>query len=383
MKIKCKKCGNEDINLFYFKNNKYYCRACLSFIGQLSQLSYKIKPVVTRAQIDYELSSSQKKIAKEIFYEEKEIFVKAVCGAGKTECVFPSIEKALQEGKRVGFAIPRKEVVKEIYERLKEVFQNVKIVAVYGGHYDDLKGDIVVFTIHQSYRYVNAFGLLIIDEYDEFPFNGNITLFNFVQKTCNQKRVYLSATFLNEELQDNKSVYLNKRYHYVNIPVPKVVLLNEILQYRFIIRKCLNKKENEILFIFTPTIKECEIMHKILKHAHIKSVVFHSKVPNKNDLFSLIKKRYYKIVITTSILERGITLEALNVIVYSSDHKIFDHRCLIQISGRVGRKKNHPSGYIYFLAKKSNKEIEKAISDIKKSNSLIEYGDMCDMQKEF
>ena len=306
-----------------------------------------------------------------------------MCGAGKTECVFPSIEKALQDGKRVGFAIPRKEVVKEIYERLKEVFNNVKIVSVYGGHHDDLEGDIVVFTLHQAYRYFNAFGLLIIDEYDAFPFKGNKTLFNFIQKTCNQKRVYLSATFLNEELENKKSVYLNKRYHYINIPVPNLVIINEILQYRFIIKKCLNLKESEILFIFTPTIKECEIMYKILKYAHIKSVVFHSKIRNKNDLFNLIKKRYYKVVITTSILERGITLESLNVIVFLSDHQIFDHRCLIQISGRVGRKKNHPSGYIFFLARHKTIEIDKAIQDIKKSNSLIEYGDMRDMQKEF
>ena len=103
----------------------------------------------------------------------------------------------------------------------------------------------------------------------------------------------------------------------------------------------------------------------------------------KQELFNLIKRKTYKVIITTSILERGITLEGLNVLIINANHTVFDHRCLIQISGRVGRKKNHPSGYIYFLAKKSNKEIEKAISDIKKSNSLIEYGDMCDMQKEF
>ena len=46
-------------------------------------------------------------------------------------------------------------------------------------------------------------------------------------------------------------------------------------------------------------------MYKILKYADIKSVVFHSKVKNKNDLFNLIKKRYYKVVVTTSILERA------------------------------------------------------------------------------
>ena len=362
--------------MFYSINNKYYCRACLSFIGELSRLSYKIKPVVTRANIDYNLSFSQKRIAKEIFYEEKEIYVKAVCGAGKTECVFPSIEKALQEGKRVGFAIPRKEVVKEIYERLKEVFPNVLITSVCGGNTKKLDGDIIVFTTHQAFRYMDAFGLLIIDEYDAFPFKGNSVLLSFIKKTCNQKRVYLSATFLNEELQEKRSVYLNKRYHYVNVPVPKLVILNEVLQYKYIIKKCLERKENAVLFVFVPTIKECETMHKILKFVNIKSVVFNSLVKSKKELFELIKKRVYKVVITTTILERGITLESLNVIVFNADHKVFDHQTLIQISGRVGRKKSNPTGYITLLSKTKTKEIEKAILDIEKSNSLIEYGDM-------
>ena len=379
MKIKCKRCGNQNLNLFYVKNNKYYCRACLSFIGDLSCLSYKIKPVITRARIDYNLSSSQKRIAKEIFLEEKEIYVKAVCGAGKTECVFPSIEKALQQGKRVGFAIPRKEVVKEIYQRLKEVFPNVFITAVYGGHSRELNGDIIVFTTHQSYRFENAFGLLIIDEYDAFPFKDNPVLFSFISKVCNQKRVYLSATFSNEEIKDNHSVYLNKRYHYMNIPVPKLKLMIEALQYKFIIELCKRKKDNDVIFIFVPTIKDCDRMKRILKQANIKSLVFHSKIIDKENLFILIKKKVYQIVITTTILERGITLESLNVVVFNADHRVFDYRCLIQISGRVGRKKNSPGGYIIFLAKHNTFDIKKAISDIKESNCLIEYGDMCDL----
>ena len=365
--------------MFYEKNNKLYCRACLGFVGQLSRLTYKIKPVIARADIEYKLSPSQKRIAKDIFKEDKEIYVKAVCGAGKTECVFPSIEKSLQDGKRVGFAIPRKEVVKEIYERLKEVFPSVNITAVYGGNTSKLEGDIIVFTTHQAFRFINAFGLLIVDEYDAFPFKGNSTLFNFIQKTCNQKRVYLSATFLNNELEGKRSVYLNKRYHYVKIPVPKIYIMNNISQYKFIIKKCQERKEKEVLFIFVPTIKECEEMHKILKFANIKNIAFHSRVKSKQELFELIKRKVYKIVVTTTILERGITLDSLNVIVYNANHHVFDHRCLIQISGRVGRKKTNPYGEILFLANRINHEIKKAISDINKANSLIEYDDMCNM----
>jgi len=35
---------------------------------------------------------------------------------------------------------------------------------VYGGHHDDLSGDLIVCTCHQLYRYYKSFDLLIIDE---------------------------------------------------------------------------------------------------------------------------------------------------------------------------------------------------------------------------
>jgi len=337
-------------------------------------LSSKIDQKVVRANINYKLSSSQKKIAKEIFLEKKEIYVKAVCGAGKTECVFPSIEKSLQEGKRVGFAIPRKEVVKEIYERLKEVFPTVSIVAVYGGHNKELKGDIIVFTVHQSFRFKKAFGLLIVDEYDAFPFKGNDTLFNFLKETCVGKKIYLSATFLKEELEGKRTVYLDKRYHYINIPVPEVKIVPRFFQYFVAFKEC--KRNKEVLFVFVPTILESIKFHKFLSKLNVKSILFNSKVNNKQELFNLIKRKTYKVIITTSILERGITLEGLNVLIINANHTVFDHRCLIQISGRVGRKKNHPTGKILLLTNKMNNEIKKAIQDIQKSNSLINHDDL-------
>jgi competence protein ComFA len=87
----------------------------------------------------------------------------------------------------------------------------------------------------------------------------------------------------------------------------------------------------------------------------------------------LIKSKIYRVIVTTSILERGITLEGLNVIVYNANHKVFDHQCLIQISGRVGRKKTSPIGEIILLTNKYNDEIKKAILDIQNSNSLIDH----------
>lgn len=324
-----------------------------------------------RANINYQLSSEQSKIARKIFNCESTIYVKAVCGAGKTECVFPSIEKALQEGKRVGFAIPRKEVVIEIFERLKEVFFGVKIVAVYGGNTEDLDGEIIVFTTHQSYRFEKSFGLLIIDEYDAFPFKGNKTLIRLTNNTCVQKKVFLSATFLDEEILDKEHVKLNKRYHHIRIPTPSIIKSKRLFQYFKILNYCKKVKENKSIFIFVPTIDIGNKMYMFLR-MFFKNVVFiNSKEKDKKTIFEMIKRKVYKLVITTSILERGITLVDLDVLVFYAEHKVFDFRTLIQIIGRVGRKKEMPFGNVIFYVEKVSKDIEIAIKEITKANGIV------------
>ena len=81
------------------------------------------------AQINYELTPIQKKASKQILNyvkNEKSVIVNAVCGAGKTELVYESIEYYLNKNLKVAFAIPRKEVVKEIYKRLGRTVTTIR-----------------------------------------------------------------------------------------------------------------------------------------------------------------------------------------------------------------------------------------------------------------
>ena len=73
-------------------------------------------------------------------------------------------------------------------------------------------------------------------------------------------------------------------------------------------------------------------------------------------------------LITTTILERGITIDNLQVIVYEANHQMFDKATLIQISGRVGRKKQHPHGDIIYLCNQISIEMNKSIQELKKQN---------------
>ena len=83
------------------------------------------------------------------------------------------------------------------------------------------------------------------------------------------------------------------------------------------------------------------------------------------------KTKDINILITTSILERGITVENLQVIIFMANHPLFNNQNLTQIAGRVGRKTKYPDGDVYYLANESNSEIEKSINNINEANKHL------------
>ena len=85
------------------------------------------------------------------------------------------------------------------------------------------------------------------------------------------------------------------------------------------------------------------------------------------------KKWEIDILITTTILERGVTFDYLDVLVFEANHKIFTKEALIQIAGRVGRKEYDYNGKVVFLADKINKNMRLAIKEINYMNNLAKY----------
>ena len=91
----------------------------------------------------------------------------------------------------------------------------------------------------------------------------------------------------------------------------------------------------------------------------------------KKSIIKNFKNGSYDALVTTSILERGMTFFNVQVIVFDTQHDLFDESSLIQISGRVGRKLKAPTGNVYFLTTKSTPSIQKCIKTIKKKNKAI------------
>ncbi len=58
-------------------------------------------------------------------------------------------------------------------------------------------------------------------------------------------------------------------------------------------------------------------------------------------------------LITTTILERGVTFPGIDVIVLKADDEIFSAAALVQIAGRVGRNSDRPTAGSYFIVNPS------------------------------
>ena len=373
---KCLNCGCTEEKYFGLRNSKIYCRRCIVFKGENARIKNSKRKMIIKPNLKYSLTIKQKELSKrtcEAIKNKKDVLIYAVCGAGKTEIVYDAIADVLNSDGQVGFCIPRKDVVIELEDRIKNAFPLVKVVAVYGGHTKELEGDIILLTTHQLYRYNNYFDLLIIDETDAFPFSNNEMLIRMFEKSLKGNYIMMSATplkWMEDKIKKDKGVSLSlyKRFHGHKIVEPKlkIVPLFQEIDIFFLLKRF--KKENKPCLIFVPTKYEAESLFLKMKTVFSNIEYVHSSRKNREEIISKFKKNEFLFLITTSILERGITIKNLQVIVYKAEHKIYNAETLIQISGRVGRKVDAYDGDVIFLAKKPTEFIVEAIEKIKEAN---------------
>lgn len=378
--MKCNRCLNTDPRLFVFDQGIYYCRKCISFgrlnVGEYDRIPKLKKRIIeTTPLLEFALTPDQERASKEalsILKRHQDIFLFAAAGAGKTEITYPSICFYLSQGKKVGFAISRRQVVLEIGERLKKAFPSLKITVVCQGYTDELDGDLIVCTMHQLYRYPQTFDLLILDELDAFPYANDQLLHQLVENSCIGEKLCLSAT-IDPALQkkiDRKEievVSLFKRPHYKPLIVPKVVRLPVIFQYGYAIGSALKfKTRHKQVLLFVPRKKDTYYLKWIMKIWKAESI--HALDPNKDEKMKDFREKKINILITTTLLERGITVDSVQVIVLKADHPVFSSASLVQIFGRIGRKFTDPYGEGICLCQFKNESIRSCIELIEKMN---------------
>lgn len=379
--MRCLRCGNTEDKFFYFDGRRWYCRKCIAFgrinVNELpEQHHYERKKHRCSYTLKYPLTEKQRIASQSICLyamHHCSTLVYAVCGAGKTELVMEVIKQYLNAGKKVGFAISRRQVVLEIQERMQQAFSMLNVIAVCEGHTDICDGDLIICTMHQLYRYYHTFDLLIMDEVDAFPYRGNEVLKNIAEHASIGEVIYLTATPDDNMLKDCEQgrlqlVELFQRPHGYPLIEPEIHVCTRRLQLLFLLRFLFHQHRDHIqTLVFVPTIQMAKQLNIWLR-PFFHSCAFTSKTEDKERVIDDFHAGKYECLITTTILERGITIKGIYIIVMEADHAVFNEASLTQIIGRVGRNIEMPTGKGIFLCTKKTEDILRCQRAIHKMN---------------
>ncbi|MDZ5608140.1 DEAD/DEAH box helicase [Bacillus pseudomycoides] len=377
----CQRCGNIEQRLFAAflckRCNQMctYCRKCITMgrvgectvivrgIGAVERKSFS-RPLRWNGKLSFGQEMAASGVTEAVRRKES-FFIWAVCGAGKTEMLFNGIEEALEKGERVCIATPRTDVVLELAPRLQTVFPDVPIAALYGGSLDrEKEARLIVSTTHQLLRYYRAFDVMIVDEIDAFPYAMDKMLHYAVEQASkgNAAQIYLTATPAETWKRKlwsgkQKGVIISGRYHRHPLPVPrfrwcgnwkKALGRKKIPHVVFEWLKYHLLKQSPI-FLFVPHVRYIDEVSVLLKELDNRIEGVHAEDPNRKEKVAAFRKGKIPLLVTTTILERGVTVENLQVAVLGAEEVIFSESALVQIAGRAGRSHRKPEGDIFYF----------------------------------
>lgn len=368
---KCEHCRSNHPDLFFVFHQEIKCRTCLSvMVSEPIEVSVPTH-LIEDIELSFELTPKQKEVSHRLSCSSsKLILLEAVCGAGKTEIVLELIKDRLNKQHKVGWAIPRRQVVLELTARLQKVFPKLSVIAVCEGYTENLSGDLVLFTTHQAFRYHHSFDVLILDEVDAFPYKGNPHLEYLVSQTYLKQCIMMSATIPQSHRQLIKESKLEHIFCYerptrVPLMIPQVIKTYRSWMMFWVL--VLLKRQKKWL-IFVPT-------HGLAKQVSflLRCESLTSKSQNKEDIIQRFSNNDEGRLVCTTILERGVTFYNVHVMVLMAHHQVFDEASLVQIAGRVGRHMSAPVGDVFFLVSEQSDEVASCIQTLQNANRIA-YG---------
>ena len=391
-KLFCQRCNSIILEEWYLPIGAYYCRECLLMNRVRSDQALYYFPQEDFPKQDVlkwrgQLTPFQEKVSEGLIQaveKQEPTLVHAVTGAGKTEMIYQVVAKVINRGGAVCLASPRIDVCLELYKRLQNDFA-CDIALLHGESEPYFRTPLVVATTHQLLKFYHAFDLLIVDEVDAFPYVDNSVLYYAVNQCVKEEglRIFLTATSTDEldkkvRTGELKRLSLPRRFHGNPLIIPKSVWLSDF-------NRCLEKNQLSTklktyiekqrrtgypLLIFTSEIKKGEKLKELLQDQYPnENIGFVSSVTeDRLEQVQAFRDGELTILISTTILERGVTFPCVDVFVVEANHRLFTKSSLIQIGGRVGRSMDRPTGELLFFHDGLNASIKKAIKEIKQMN---------------
>jgi late competence protein required for DNA uptake (superfamily II DNA/RNA helicase) len=312
----------------------------------------------------------------------------AVTGAGKTEMIFPLIQHTLDQGGRALVATPRRDVVLELAPRLAKAFPDTSLGTLYGGSSERWKdARLTLATTHQLMRFYQGFDLVIIDELDAFPYHNDPMLAHAAASCCKPEGnfIYLSATppaRLQREVALGKLAHAKVpvRFHRHPLPVPKLINMPTVAQ-------CIKRKQlpaaivkhirtslqrDAQVFVFVTRIAQIEAFVHLMRRnfPNISIEGTSSQDAERAAKVIAFRERSIRLLVTTTILERGVTIPRSDVFILDADNGLFDEASLVQMAGRAGRSLDDPAGRVVFAASRRTRSQVRAVGQIRKMNVI-------------
>ncbi|MDR3543074.1 MAG: helicase-related protein [Desulfosporosinus sp.] len=398
----CQRCGEKDVEEWpSFYGMAATCRSCES-IGPSTSLDVLFRdqrslldgPSEVLFRPHWNLTDAQRLASEQVFEfikdaPQKTALLWAACGAGKTEVCFPSAAWALEQGKSVLFAAPRQDVIHDVVPRLRRDFPDYPLQVLTGTTLVKFQsGGMVLATTHQVSRFWRAFDVVFMDEMDAFPYHGSRALAWGVKQALRQngKLLYLTATPSPESLkgvQQGKMqlIRLPARHHRTSLPVP----VWERSRHSLEPNGCTGIWAAQIetfrvqgpVLVFVPKISWVDPWIKCLQRRFPDWCIdgSYSSDPRRSTKIERLRQGEYDLFVSTTILERGITLSRIQVVVLAADHPVFDERALVQMAGRVGRTRESPEGKVLFVSEQMTSAMKTAVQWIEEQNKLaLELG---------
>ena len=384
----------------------WYCLKCIA-MGKVKECSVIIatpeeeQPFLKReeelAHYKHILSAKQEQLSFECLAVVKqtgfrEHLLWAVTGSGKTEMIFASIEWMLQQGKRVAIAAPRIDVCVELAPRLKEAFPTVEQNVLHSQSEEGYKRvPLTIATTHQMLRFYRAFDLVVVDETDSFPYRDNELLIRAVHRSVKEGGclLYLTATPSQtlEKRIKRKELWVSllpERYHKKPLVVPTMTYTGDLekrLRKKKVPKPLQHFIEDHVrvgkrFLLFVPRITLLNPIEVALRRQfpNAKFETVSSKEPSRQERIAQMRAGELDFLVTTTILERGVTFPGVDVSVVNAHEEEFSREVLVQIAGRVGRTAECPTGEVVYFHNGKTKAMVQAVREIEDLNQQALQG---------
>jgi competence protein ComFA len=161
---------------------------------------------------------------------------------------------------------------------------------------------------------------------------------------------------------------ISRRHHFLDLPKAKFIQIDGFEDKKIL--SLINDiiEENQNLIIYLPSISKARLFSEYLINKGYLTECIDSKTLDKNRILKMFSKQELRLLVSTTILERGVTFKNLSVMIIEANHRVFETKTLVQISGRVARKSE--VGSVYFLSSQISKAMLEANKIIERMNKI-------------